>query len=256
VSYDSVEILRAFAARRGIGFPMLADPDSTIIRRFGVLSEEAQAGSREEGMAHPALLLVDADGVVRARFEEERYYHRMTTPAVLAAMGAAAAAEVARGAPADVEVRASATDRAVHPGNRFTLYVDVRLPPGVHVYAPGVGGGYQGLAVRIDPLPFLTVYPPRYPPAEPLALPWTDEVLAGYTGAVRVAIDVALGTRQEMAAVLEAGAGLELGGAVAFQACDDRVCRAPQTIRVTWHLDLIPPDLVRVPEAIQHRPRA
>jgi hypothetical protein len=251
-----MEILRAFAQRRGITFPMLADPDSVLIRRFGLLNESAAPGSREEGMAHPVALLVDADGTVRDRIQEERYYHRMTTPAVLARLGTAAAVEGGREALGHVEVRVAATDRAVHPGNRLTLYADVIPRPGVHVYGPGVAGGYRGLAVSVDPLPFLTVYPARYPAAARLALPWTDEPLIGYTEAVRVAIDVALGTRQEMAEVLGAGSGLAITGTVALQACDDRVCWAPDAIRVAWHFDLIPPDLARVPEAWQHMPRA
>ena len=39
VSYDSVEILKSFADRVGITFPMLANPDSKIIRDFGILNE-------------------------------------------------------------------------------------------------------------------------------------------------------------------------------------------------------------------------
>jgi hypothetical protein len=256
ISYDTVEILRVFAGRRGITFPMLADPDSTVIRRFGLLNEAAAPGSRDEGMAHPAVLLVDRDGVVRERFQEERYYHRLTTPAVLARLGAAAAVEGVHARGAHVDVRVAATDRAVHPGNRVTLYVDVTPERGVHVYGPGVAGGYRGLSVEIDAPPFLTVYPARYPAARPLALPWTDEPLIGYTESVRVAVDVALGTRQEMAVVLDAGAGLTLTGTVALQACDDRVCWPPDVIRVAWHFDLIPPDLIRAPETWQHTPRA
>jgi hypothetical protein len=29
-----------------------------------------------------------------------------------------------------------------------------------------------------------------------------------------------------------------------------------ETIRVQWHFDLIPPDLVRAPEALQHKAKA
>ncbi len=93
ISYDSVEILREFAARRGVTFPLLADPDSTIIRRFGLFNEQAEVGSRYYGMAHPGIFLVDASGIVRDRFFEQRYYHRMTMPSVLWRLGAATAME-------------------------------------------------------------------------------------------------------------------------------------------------------------------
>jgi peroxiredoxin len=41
ISYDSVEILKYFADRRKIDFPLLSDPDSQIIRKYQVLNAEA-----------------------------------------------------------------------------------------------------------------------------------------------------------------------------------------------------------------------
>jgi hypothetical protein len=132
--------------------------------------------------------------------------------------------------------------------------VEVLPRPGVHVYAPGVGGGYQGVALTVDAQPFFSTVPSRYPPPEPLRLPWTNESLAGYTGPLRIDTEILLGTRQELAALLEAGDGLTVEGAVALQACSDSVCWPPRTIRLAWHFDLIPPDLERVPEPLQHKP--
>ena len=37
ISYDSVAILADFAERKNITFPLLADPQSEVIRAFGVL---------------------------------------------------------------------------------------------------------------------------------------------------------------------------------------------------------------------------
>lgn len=168
ISYDTVEIHGAFARRRGITFPLLADPDSAIIRAFGLLDESAAPGSREAGMAHPAILLVDEHGVVRERFVERQYYPR---------------------------------------------------------------------------------------PAR-LALAWTDEPVRGYRGPVRVTVDVACGTRQEMAALLEGGLGLTIHGTLAFQACDDRTCWPPEVVPLRWQFALTPPDLVRAPEELRHRSKA
>jgi hypothetical protein len=78
--------------------------------------------------------------------------------------------------------------------------------------------------------------------------------VSGYTGPARVEVDVSLGTRQELAALLEAGEDLTVEATVALQACSDRVCWPPRTIRVAWRFDLIPPDLERAPEDLQHKP--
>lgn len=256
ISYDSVDILREFAARRHITFPMLSDAGSAIIRRFGLFRDDVPADSRDYGIPHPGTFLVDAAGIVKERFFEEGHVIRMTTPAVLSRLGVAVAAAPVSAGREHLRVRSSATDTSVYPGNRFTLFVDVDPLSGVHIYGPAAGGGYQGLDVAIEPLPYLTVHPPRYPAAAPLALAWTDEALAGYTSAVRVAIDVVLGTRQELAAVLEAGQGVTLEGTVRLQACDDRVCWAPEALPVRWHFDLRPPDLDRSPEPLQHKAKA
>ncbi len=62
VSYDSQEILKQFADQNEIGFPLLADPESTVIARFGLLNEEARVP-----IAHPMTMPVDATGVVRGK---------------------------------------------------------------------------------------------------------------------------------------------------------------------------------------------
>jgi peroxiredoxin len=38
VSYDSPEILQGFAEKHGIGYPLLSDQDSAVIRRFGIFN--------------------------------------------------------------------------------------------------------------------------------------------------------------------------------------------------------------------------
>jgi len=51
ISYDSPAILKDFAERHNIDFPLLADPNSEIINRFHVLN--AQAKGMNKGMAFP-----------------------------------------------------------------------------------------------------------------------------------------------------------------------------------------------------------
>jgi len=137
------------------------------------------------------------------------------------------------------------------------LFVEIEPAPGVHVYGPAVGSGYQGLEVIIDPQPFLTVYPPNYPEAAMLSLPWAGETLTGYTGPARTAIDVSLATRQDLTPVLGTGQGLTITGSVKVQACDDdRLCWPPESIPVNWHFNLLPPNLDRPPEALQHKAKA
>src|SRR6202007_2659164 len=76
ISYDSPDILKDFAERHQIDFPLLADPDSQIIRSFNVLN--AEATGKEKGMAHPGFFYIDSSGVIREKYFEAKYTDRFT----------------------------------------------------------------------------------------------------------------------------------------------------------------------------------
>src|ERR1700735_1694627 len=83
VSYDSQEILRGFADQYGIGFLLLSDHDSAVIRRFGIFNSNIAPGLRAHGVPHPVDYLVAPDGVVIRKYFVENYQHRVTASAVV-----------------------------------------------------------------------------------------------------------------------------------------------------------------------------
>jgi hypothetical protein len=258
VSYDSVEVLAHFAARKGIAFPMLSDPGSEIIRRFGVFNDTiAESDARQYGIPHPGTFLVDEQGIVRHKFFEEKYVHRVTMATILAhGLGLAPAVRSASLQADHVTVTTTATEDRIRPGNRFTLIVEVAPAPGAHLYAPGAERhGYHPLALTIEPPPSSTVYPARLPDAETIEFPAIGESVPGYTHAVRVLADVALGSRHELTEALAAGS-LTIRGRVALQVCDEAECYAPQEIPVTWKMALEPMDTERVPEGMRREATA
>ena len=76
ISYDSVEILKSFADRKKIEFPMLADPDSKTIRAYEVLN--AEATGQYKGMARPGYFFIDTKGIIREKFFEVKYRQRFS----------------------------------------------------------------------------------------------------------------------------------------------------------------------------------
>ena len=44
ISYDSVALLKEFAERKKISYPLLSDPESAIIRAFGILNDNFPPG--------------------------------------------------------------------------------------------------------------------------------------------------------------------------------------------------------------------
>ena len=80
VSYDSVEVLKTFAEKRKITFPLLSDPESKTIIAYALKNKET-AGKKFgkvdlDGVPYPGTLLVDKDGVVRAKLFVDGYRER------------------------------------------------------------------------------------------------------------------------------------------------------------------------------------
>ncbi len=252
ISYDPVEVLRDFAQRRGITYPMLADPGSVLIRRFGLFNETISPGDRAYGVPHPVLFFVDPSGVVTRKYAEEKYFHRRTMATILAegdptagiAMGEAERGEY-------VTVQPIALQREVYPGNRFALFVDVTPRSGVHIYAPGAGSEYRPLTLRVKEQPYFITFPPTYPVADQTWKSPEDEDVPVYTSTTRVRVEVALTNRQDLKPVYDAGGTIRVEGTLGLQACDEIVCWAPIEIPVVWSMRLIPPDLERPPESLQ-----
>ncbi len=60
VSYDSVAVLESFTNRiGGFRYPVLADPDSEIIRAFGIFNAKVPRGHTWYGICYPGTFIVD-----------------------------------------------------------------------------------------------------------------------------------------------------------------------------------------------------
>jgi len=139
ISYDSEAILKFFSDRRKIEFPLLSDPDSSVIRAYDVLNSEATG--QNKGMARPGYFFIDTKGVIREKFFEAKYRERLTGNSVLSKLFPELGEEVTANVEAPhLQLTVGQSDRAGVPGNLITLTADVRLPPDVHVYAPGTQG--------------------------------------------------------------------------------------------------------------------
>ena len=74
ISYDSVEILDKFSKQQKLGFPLLSDPDHKVIAAYGLTNKEAKG--KVEGVPYPGTMLLDKDGVIRAKLVFDGYKDR------------------------------------------------------------------------------------------------------------------------------------------------------------------------------------
>ena len=201
LSFDTPETLGHFAERAGIHYPMLSDPESKVIRAFGLLNRTVPADHPFHGIPNPGAYLIDEKGVVQEKFFEEKYSDRFTAGHVLVrAFGRDADGSRVEQETDHLYLTSSASDELVRAGNRVALVATVDLKPGMHVYAPGVEGGYIPVKWEIEAVKGLAKFSLRYPEAETLFLPAIDETVPVYQGSFRIVADLTLGMREGLSA--------------------------------------------------------
>jgi hypothetical protein len=252
ISYDSEAILKYFAGRQHIDFPLLADPDSKAIRDYHVLNTEAVG--QFQGMARPGYFYIDPKGVIREKFFEAKYRERLTGNNVIAKLFPELGEEVVSTVQAPhLEVGVQQSDRTAVPGGLITLITEVRLPRNVHVYAPGTRG-YKPVELVIDAAPNLEFRPSIYPRSKVLFMPAINERVPVFEGTFRIRQDVKVSSAAEFSSPLgTAGKTFTIHGTLRYQACDHKTCFLPNGVPVDWQLQVLPLDRQRAPEEIRHK---
>ena len=234
VSYDPVTVLADFAARRGITFPLLSDPASATIRRYGIFNTTIpETNQQTYGVPFPGTFMLDARAVVTSRFFEPAYQERNTVASILARLGTALDVPATKISSNQLEVTSFATDATVAPGSHFSIVLDVKPSTGIHVYAPGVSG-YKAIALTIEPQPWVAMRAARYPAPEDYYFKPLNEHVMVYQRPFRIVQDVALDASPEAQSALKDVSSLTMKGTLQYQACDDRICFSPQAVALTW----------------------
>jgi hypothetical protein len=252
ISYDSEGILNYFADRRKINFPLLADPDSKIIRAYEVLNNEAVG--QYKGMARPGYFFIDTKGTIREKFFEAKYRERFSGNNVIGKLFPELGDEVTDNVEAPhLTLAIAQSDRTGFPGGLIRLTAEVQLPPDVHVYAPGVQG-YKPIALVMDAAPGMEFVSANYPRARVLYLPAIKERVPVFEGKFRITQDLKVGTAAEFSNSLGTeGKTFTLTGKLYYQACDKKICYLPTSVPVHWQLQVLPLDRQRAPEDIRHK---
>jgi hypothetical protein len=234
ISYDAPGILKNFAGRRGITFPLLSDEGSKVIRAFGILNEEVPAGTMFAGVPYPGTYIVDPAGKVVAKYFEDDYTERFTASEILVRQyGAAAGASHETSTTKHLTVSSAASSARVRSGQRIALTLDVELRPKMHVYAPGVEGGYIPIAWTMTGAHDVT-----FPPSRKLRLPAINETVPVFEGKFRLMRDFTVPKSAKPGELV-------IDGTLRYQACDDKICYTPETVPLKWMLKVEPHDRER-----------
>jgi len=263
MSYDNPEILKEFAHRFHVTYPLLADPQSEVIGRFGLIDPDTSPANLLEdsktGLAYPGFFFVAPDGTIKEKYFGEKYYDRFTANNVLVKLfPELLEPSVTHASDAHIRVDLKQSDGSAVIGSRVTFVATVHLPQGVHVYAPGVKG-YKPiqLTLQTEGLPMKDAL---YPPSHPLTFGELQETVPVYTDTFEIRQDVLVlldkGLRQEYMKFQggrDSGTLVPVRGQLSYQACTDKVCYPPATLALQWMLRIHQMDNERSPEAIRDR---
>jgi hypothetical protein len=252
ISYDSIDVLKHFAQRRRIRFPLLSDAESKVIRNFGLLNEDIPKSTLFYGVPHPVTYIIDERGIVRSRHFEEDFRKRYTTGNILTReldIRTGAVRSIVKNA--RIAVAASASDAVVRGGERVRLILDVELPRRMHVYAPGVQN-YIPVEWKLTESAAFEALPLAYPPGRTLHLKAIQETVPVYEKAFTLQREIVISQAGKLEPVLS-GSEFLVEGSLRYQACDDRKCYVPETIPLKWVFRFERHDSQRVPAKLQRK---
>ena len=231
---------------------MLADPDSKIIKAYGVFNREATG--MQKGFARPGYFFLDSNGIIKEKFFEAKYRERLTGNSVIARLFPELGQEVTETLEAPhLQLALEQSDRTGVPGTRFTISAEVRLPSDVHVYAPGTQG-YKPVKLVIEPIPDVELSSVAYPASKTLYLPAIKEKVPVYEGTFRISEDVKVSSSSQFWGSLgKDGKTFTLIGKLEYQACDKTTCYVPTSVPVKWQIQVFPLDRRGAPIDIRHK---
>jgi len=246
VTYDEASTLAQFAARDGIEYPLLSDPNSEFLRKIRMVDPDNTPANRPDygkrNMAYPGYFLIDREGVVRERSLDAAYNDRRTAGAFLAKLFPELVEKGRAFTAPHLDIETLQSDPVVSPGSRFTLGVRVTLPPGMHVYAPGVER-YRPIALSLTPDAAFSAAPPIYPSPRTLRLEAIRETVPVFEGEFTIDVDVRLPS-ENIALLKSLGRDrskrtpILVKGELSYQACDAVRCFLPEITAVTWELEV------------------
>jgi hypothetical protein len=129
--------------------------------------------------------------------------------------------------PSHATVAPSPTDVNGAAGAKVTVFADVTPKTGIHVYAPG-SKDYIPVEIKLNPLATMKAGKVTYPKSE--IMTFADEKVPVFAKPFRLTQELTL------AKSVKAGDTVVVAGTVTYQACDDKVCYAPESAPISWNV--------------------
>ncbi len=237
ISYDTVSILSTFAEAHGIGYSLLSDEGSLVMRRLGLINERVQEdhavygippSSRHVNLPYPGVFALDETGRITHKRFHESYRERDTGAGLIAEtlgifVGGRDTEMVAEGSM--VRVRAWLDSPTYCAFQRLHLMVELTMARGFHIYGEPIPQGYVPLSVDVAAIDGLELRPMHRPSPHLFNVEGLDEKFWVHDGTIRGVLPFAF--------TAPPGSGDQvLKAIVRYQGCSSLTCLPPEEVRL------------------------
>ena len=226
LSYDEADALRDFRDAHGITYTLLSDPDSDVIRSFGILNTLIDPTDHPwYGIPYPGNYVVNPEGTITHKFFDNNLGVRAGPEQLLrAALGQpmleTKASETALDA---VQVSVALDGNTLAPTVQKDLVVSFSVPRGRYVYAEPAPQGSVAVDVVLDENKRLVQRPLVRPTSAPHTLAGTGESLRVHHGVFELRLPLTVNGAVGGGGTTE----IAVSGEVRWQSCDSEVCDIP-----------------------------
>ena len=244
VSYDPVSALKEFSDEYSIGYNLLSDADSAVIKEFGILNTLIEEDAALYGIPFPGVYVLDEEGLVSEKFFNRSYTTRNSAGSILnSALGEVLKPE--SGPAVDysseqIKFSAFLADPELKLEYVSTLYVQFQVADGLHIYADPLPGGFIPTTVTVAETKGLTLGEPKYPPTQMKTFAALGVELPVYSGVVNVAIPITANAEVLNWTLRDKPESIDIEIDVNYQVCSDTFCYLPKSEHLTMTVPLGP----------------
>ena len=223
VSYDTEASLKAFADTYKIGYPMLSDVGSAVIRKFGILNTNIPEGHPFHGIPFPVDYVIGPDLKVRDKVFQPDYQARPAASEVLLKnFGISDGGPTITIKAEEVAAVITVSSGFAVPGRQLGVAIAFTVASGWHVYGRPISDNYVATSITFEP-EFVSAQSLDFSKPTPVEFKALGETLPAYSGTFRASGSILI------RANLKPG-DYKIKGTLSFQECSDQICKLPQKI--------------------------
>jgi hypothetical protein len=230
ISYDSVQVLKEFAEKYQITYPLLSDVNSDVIRMFGIFNTSIDSKHRWYGIPYPGIYIVDNNLTVVKKQFEKTYYERPTAETVLIKhLDKKVETFIQRFKNSYMTGSFAISDTMAYPAQILTISIHFSMKNNFHLYGRPIPKGYIPLTIELEQNLNVSLDPIQFPATKKLAIESINETFNIFPNEFTLITSLRVKKQPQLGKY-------SLKVHLKSQACDDKSCMLPEELNFQFPL--------------------